>query len=967
MDTYSSIDNATAGELSTRPLRPLIIYFDKLHGKKELQTVFQKANLGLEINLAYLYDENNWVSFEVGQRIIDILDENSDDPEFVKHAGLLVASKEMLGFAYTAFKAFGSPKACYGQLFKGLSLFNRVGEFSLLKLTNASLCFSYKSLVIEPNIRFSEYRMAQFASVPTVWGLPPASIKKLQCQVTEDVPESVYELKWQALRTNRLIFLGGLMGAISASSSMFFLTWTVGVSVIFLAGLIGGLAGAIITFRQRLKDQEAILKEQTEDLLASMTEIQSRYDEVQTLNVSLEQKVEVRTTELTEANERLQELDKLKDRFLANVSHELRTPLVALSSTLQMIFDQDVNDPIIYNKLLRSSAETLEDMLENVNDLLLKTRFEKGLIDIRWSEIEITKFVQRSLKVFDSLANKEKNKLRFHDQINRPLLVYADRAKLKKILNNLLGNALKYTQNGDVDVILEKNEDYCLIIIKDTGRGIPQAELDSIFEPFFQASNNPYREVQGTGIGLSLVKDLIELHHGKIVVDSQVSKGSQFKIFIPLGKDHVDMDSLDDSLFVEESDSRINLGLKSFDDLDLRPFSEQRPYIPSLLLIEDNPKIIQVLAYVLTDKYNLHFAKDGQEGLEKTKTLRPNLIISDIMMPRKNGYELINELKQDPDLKGIPVILLTSKADRASRIQGFEYGADEYLTKPFNNQEILIRVKVLIEKKQLETEYIHLEKMIALGQLSAGVSHEINNPIAYAKSSADTIEKIFSSIEQKKISLDDGMVMMKEAITRVREGTKRVAEITEALRGFVRQGTKGFHFHDIHSGIESTLIILHTNHKVDIQIVKRYELSEKIECNISQINQVILNLVQNAAHAVQNQLNLQIIIHTYQQQENAVIVVQDNGPGISVEILGRVFDPFFTTKELGQGTGLGLHICKQIIDEHNGTLSLKNHEDGGVQCKIILPLQRKGAMKHARFTHKHVDRRVEEVHYPHRR
>ena len=967
MEMHHQVSNPTKGELSCRAIRSLIVYFSKMHGERQLQAVIDLANLGSEVNLDYLNDENNWISFEVGQRIIDILDENSGDPEFIKKAGLILASKENLGFAFSVIKSFGNPKACYGQQFKTLHLYNRVGEFNILELTNTSISFSYKSKIEEPNLRFSVYRMSQLASIPTIWGLPPAEAKKIQCQVIEDVPESVYELKWQTPLSKLPATIGSFAGASVALISLFYFNLMSSSFYILGASLVGGLIGQVIHYKKRLKDQSVVLNEQTEDLLRSMTEIQARYDEVQALNISLEKKAEARTSELTAANERLLELDKLKDRFLANISHELRTPLVALSSTLQLILEQEIVDPDIHNKLLRNSSDALEDMLENVNDLLLKTRSEKGMININWSEIEITEFVQSTLKVFDAFSRKEKNRLHFHNKLKSPLLVYADRAKLKKILNNLISNALKYTQNGSVDVTLDELDDDCLITVKDTGRGIPQAELDAIFEPFFQASNNPYREVQGTGIGLSLVKDLIELHHGRVVVHSQLSEGSEFKVFLPLGKDHVDVQHLDDSQYIEESDQRINLGLKSFDELDLTLFSTQRLYIPSLLLIEDNPQIIQVLAYVLKDYYNLHFAKDGQEGLEKTRALRPNLIISDIMMPRKNGYELINSLKQDPDLKGIPVILLTSKADRVSRIQGFEFGADEYLTKPFNNQEILIRVKGLIEKKQLETEFIHLEKMIGLGQLVAGISHEINNPIAFAKSSAETIEKIFLSVEQQKISLKQGMGMMKDAISRIKEGTTRVVEITDALRGFVRQGAKGFHAYDIHTGIDSTLKILHTNHKVDVRFIKRYELTEKIECNINQLNQVVLNLVQNAIYALENQSSAEILIHTFQQQNEAVLVVQDNGLGIPEELLGRVFDPFFTTKDLGKGTGLGLHICKQIVDEHNGILALKNHKNGGVQCKIVLPLHKKGIKEYARVTNEHIDRSVEEIHYPYRR
>ena len=660
------------------------------------------------------------------------------------------------------------------------------------------------------------------------------------------------------------------------------------------------------------------------------------------------------------------ELGKLKDRFLANVSHELRTPLVALSSTLQMLLSGKRDDPVLHRALLGSSAEALEDMLENVNDLLLKSRSEKGMVGLRWSEIEIAGLVHHALSLFEPLAQRQGVELVFDDWLDDGVTLFADRPKLKKIINNLVGNAFKYTDEGEVKVTLEQRDAWCRLIVEDTGRGIPADELETIFDPFFQASNNPLREVQGAGIGLSLVRDLVRLHHGKVSVESRVGEGSRFTVELPLGNEHVDWDQLDDSRLTEQSDRRVDLRIRTFDDLDLSPFEEQQPNRQSVLLVEDNPQIVQVLGYVLRGHYNLHFARDGEEGLERARELRPDLIVSDIMMPRRNGYELLSALREEPSLKRTPFILLTSKVDRASRIEGFEQGADEYLTKPFNNEEVVLRVKGLIERRRLEIEFAHLEKMVALGQLAAGVGHEINNPIAFAMSAVETVEKIFARVREGRMSLEEGMEMMGGALGRIREGTHRVAEITEALRGFVRQGAKGFQAYDIHPAIDATLKILGATHKGVTTFDCRYELEEKVECNINQLNQVVLNLVKNAAQALEGRADGEVTIHTARAGDDVRILVEDNGPGIPPEYLGRIFDPFFTTNAQGEGTGLGLHICRQIIDEHHGTLTAANREDGGARFTIQFPLENKGVERHGGFTHPHIDRSVEAIHYPHR-
>jgi signal transduction histidine kinase len=669
------------------------------------------------------------------------------------------------------------------------------------------------------------------------------------------------------------------------------------------------------------------------------------------------------------AHKLLQERDLQKNKFFANISHELRTPLVALSSTVQMLLDGGLREPELQRKLLLSSQDSLEDMLENVNDLLLKARSEKNLVDMQWTQLDAAEFVERALSVFETIASKRNLRLRFVNKADEPLWLYVDRAKLKKIINNLVGNAIKFTRNGDVTVTMEKTSSHCVISVQDTGQGIPEADIESIFDPFVQASNNTQRDVQGTGIGLALVKDLVELHKGKISVESQVGAGSVFRVELLLGEAHVDMNQLDASALTDEQDSRVNLKA-SMSDIDLSAFQQHQPGRANILLVEDNPQVVQVLAYVLNDQYNLHFASDGEEGLEQAHKLRPDLVISDVMMPKKTGYDLVRDIKVDPILKSTPVILLTSKVARESRLLGFSHGADEYLAKPFNNEEILVRVRGLLERRKLEIEMVHAEKLISVGQLAAGVAHEINNPISFAKNAAGTIEDVFAAVQAGTIPLQEGMEMMRDAIERVKEGTQRVADITSALRGFVRQGASGFHPCDIHQALDATLQIIHANHKNTVRFEKRYSLDASVECNINQLNQVFMNLLQNAVHAVESKNDALIIIETKRCDDNPEwvnIIVQDNGVGIPKARLERIFDPFFTTKKLGEGTGLGLHIARNIVVEHNGSISASSIEGEGTRFDIRLPLTQPSAearTEPARFTHPSIDQGLETVQYP---
>ncbi len=711
--------------------------------------------------------------------------------------------------------------------------------------------------------------------------------------------------------------------------------------------------------------------------------------------------------ELKQANTQLHSLDQAKTRFFSNITHEFRTPLVSLSATVQLIRGKELGDPALEG-LLANSQASLEDMLENVNDLLIKTRSEKGLVEMRWAEIDIVDFLEKAVAVFMPLAAKQGNRLSFKNRIpnhspsdNSPLpplnlrggvgggglMIYADRRKLKKIVNNLVGNAMKFTQNGEIEVGVEVEVEKipptppfakggtsvragsCLIRVRDTGLGIPEEDIPTLFDPFTQAGNNALREAQGTGLGLAMVKDFVEKHGGTVRVESELGKGSVFTVALPLGDAHVDRTQLDSGEIVEDdSDTSVHLGIKSFADLDLSLFASGNPDRPTLLLVEDNPQILQVLAYVLKDFYNLSFAKDGAEGVEKIKTHKPDLVISDIMMPRMNGYELIRAVRDDPDLKTTPIILLTSKADLESKLRGFREGADEYLSKPFNNQEVLTRVKSLIEKRRMEVEFIHAEKMISLGQLVAGVAHEINNPIAYAKSAAQKVSRIYDKVEKGELSLEAAKQYLTENAKEILDGIERVATITAALKGLVRQGAQGFTSNDIHHGLDSSLAIARGNQKTAIRFHKDYALGEKLVCNMNQLNQVFLNLLQNAANALEAQGSGDVWIRTYRDGEHAVVAIRDSGPGIPENVQNRIFDPFFTTKDVGQGMGLGLYISRKIVDEHGGTLSLASIPGQGAEFSIRLPLFGNGG-QHAGGSEFLAagDRGVEAVHYPYRR
>jgi len=639
---------------------------------------------------------------------------------------------------------------------------------------------------------------------------------------------------------------------------------------------------------------------------------------------------------LQEANNKLQELDKAKTRIFSNVTHEFRTPLVAVSSTLQTLLDQGLPNPE-QMRSLESGKISLEDMLDNVNDFLLKARSDQGLVDIKWSEIEIVSFLERALLPFKTGGKKTGNKIIFTNNLppsqdgeGTSLNLYADRMKLKKIINNLVGNAMKFTVNGTVEVVLDTQGEYCIIQVKDSGKGIPKEDMPTIFDPFTQASNNPLREVQGSGLGLAMVRDFVKLHKGEVSADSEVGKGSTFTVKLLLGDAHVDQSKLDTSeIFEDEEDQkRVNLKIKDFSEIDFTRFEKRDPQKQNILITEDTPNIMEALATILKDHYNLYFAKDGREGLEKVRAIKPDLVITDIMMPHMNGYEFIEAVKSDKELRVIPMVAVTSKSDTESKVKGYEVGADEYIPKPFNNREIVTRIKRILKEKATTEELLQTRKHASVGVLAGGMAHELNNPVAAIRG---YIQDILESLPK-----DSPLRKSAEGAERATGRCKRI--VADLLTFSHKSDTdKGCHLNEV---VEDTVAIAkkendhpHIDWKTDISANNIPPLS----IDAAELKQVLMTLINNAKDAMTEKGT--ISIQTKKTGEEALIEVSDTGHGIPLEIQDKIFDPFFTTKPPGKGMGLGLALAYNTIKRYGGDIAVKSQPGQGSRFIITLPVK----------------------------
>jgi signal transduction histidine kinase/DNA-binding response OmpR family regulator len=462
--------------------------------------------------------------------------------------------------------------------------------------------------------------------------------------------------------------------------------------------------------------------------------------------------------------DKLKEVDQMKSRFFANISHEFRTPLTLILGPIQKWKakaetgnspDLQVGDfktpsqkpgegfqPLTntgeLQKDLGMAERNTQRLLRLINQLLDLSRIEAGGMKLQAAQGNIVPFVKGIAQSFQSSAGRRSIELNVEAESNE-IEVYFDRDKMEKILTNLLSNAFKFTPAGGAVIVHISNPtsppdrwragqipNQVLITIADTGIGIPADQMDKVFDRFYQVDASQTREQEGTGIGLALTKELVELHHGTIHVRGEVGKGTQFTVRLPLGRSHLKADeiieapqrlepskqSLEESVPVEEHKVEGAVGSPASESEGL--FTEK----PIVLVVEDNADVRAYMKEYLIGSYQVEEAKDGAEGIEKAKEIIPDLIISDVMMPNKDGYELCKTLKLDEKTSHVPIILLTAKAGQENKIEGLETGADDYLTKPFDAKELLVRVKNLIDLRRKLRERFSVGQVLKPGEIA---------------------------------------------------------------------------------------------------------------------------------------------------------------------------------------------------------------------------------------------------------
>ncbi len=400
----------------------------------------------------------------------------------------------------------------------------------------------------------------------------------------------------------------------------------------------------------------------------------------------------------------LREIEKMKSRFFANLSHEFRTPLTLIKGPLEQLISGRIKDNLVdYYKMLLRNTEKLQNLIDQLLEL---SQLEAETIPLNKQSYDLASLLRSLTYTFMPLAEEKFISLSFNSTVEN-LSAMIDRDKLEKIINNLLSNAFKFTPSGGkifVDLNIEKDNtgEIGIVSVSDTGIGIPDEYKSKIFDRFFRVDEKVEKILGGSGIGLALVKELADLNNWNISVESKPGEGTVFTLKIPIEK----AIKLDDEKilpsFKEIDANKYEAATLLFEDENNNESEEvaEPERKPVILFVEDSPDVRSYVYDILKPDYIVLLAEGAEEGIELALKSMPDIIISDLMMPGMDGIEFCNKVKTDWQTSHIPFILLTAKVTEESKIEGLEIGADDYMTKPFNYEELIVRVKNLIEQRR---------------------------------------------------------------------------------------------------------------------------------------------------------------------------------------------------------------------------------------------------------------------------
>jgi signal transduction histidine kinase len=934
------MSKALALEFSSRYIQPLL----DIAQEKEVSLDGLLAAWHVEVR--ELRDETNWVSLRFCEALCDHLAGRLGPDVLAERVTRAALSPKAIGFLYPLARSFGSPQVVYTKAPSILRSLNKINEVQVQLPKRGEARIEYRPVApeyFERSPLICRLRQAQLAAAPTLWGLPPARVEELECQ-NRGADRCVYRVRW----VRRVGFWGTAIGA--AVGLGLGIASSGGTLVTLALVLAGASAGRVLDQRRQLTELKRFNEEQTRGLEEAARTAEQRFLEMEKAKAEVDVQVEVRTAELQETTaqlrqslERLEQISKVKDEFVANVSHELRTPLTLILGPLEdlMAGRPRAQHPDMLG-LMHRNAVRLNGM---VTDLLELARLQAGQLRLALGDMNLGELAAGLVERQRPLATRKGLALSYEGPAELNLL--ADARRLEFAISNLITNAVKFTPaGGRVTVRVRAQDDAAVVAVSDTGPGIPAELHEQVFERFKRFDNPAVPGAAGVGIGLALVRDLVQLHGGRVSLESEVGKGSTFTITLPrttptVGSSsavppEVDVPvppseevSVSRTLPLHARGGPAGAGAAAGAVADAAgSVTDAGVDAPLVLVVEDHDDMRGFLTQVLRRRYRVAAVASGPDALAYLDRLRPDAILSDVMMPGMSGYELCRRIKQVPATQHIPVVLITARHESRWTVEGFEAGADDYLVKPFNAEELEKRLEVHLRLRRLMDEAVVREKLAALGTIASGLAHEVRNP---ASAILAGLPRIKRDLEQANI-----LPGAREMLTVAIDCAERISRLVGDVLTLGQPDREGTDFIDVHEGLEVALRMLAHRAPPGVELRRRFAFKAQVRAHAASLTQVFVNLLDNALDAVGDHGTIEVA--TARDKDGAAaITFTDSGPGVSQDLAGRIFDPFFTTKPVGKGSGLGLHLSRRILSQVGGKLELVRAAGSGACFRVWLP------------------------------
>lgn len=661
--------------------------------------------------------------------------------------------------------------------------------------------------------------------------------------------------------------------------------------------------------------------------------------------------------ELQKSNKALQKMDRRKSEFIANVSHELRTSVAVIVGPAKHLLEQQSNQlPPSAKKVVEQIVRNGGRLIKLVNDLLELMVLENTTqATVNYTRIDLTAILNICTDQLAPLFGSHNKRVLNASVPSSSVWVNGNESQLERVCFNLIQNAFKFTdpEDGRIDVELSVEPGYATLKVRDNGIGIDAEHHEMIFERYRQVDGSTTRQAQGTGIGLALVKEIVEAHSGTASVESQPSVGSTFTLRFPLAEDQSGVSESkatnnDPIRRGAESDYLLNFDVRDTSESVSKAYRSEGK--PLLVLVEDEHDIASMMLDALQADYDLMWLKDGSSAVSQIAHLRPYAVLLDHMLPGKDGLDVAREMKKNPETSSTPILLVTANARDTLKQDALDLGIDELIAKPFSWVELRARVKNLVRRADLErvlsernfelqtamddlsrseAQLIQSEKWRSLSHFSGALIHEIGNPLNVALSAMRVAVK-HKDPDIRAEALEDAQI-----------GLERIRDLVGYLKDFLTPENTPVLEPVALNQVVDRAEALHMARLTNVTIEHEGLSDAYITGNKNALIQTISNLLGNSLDVFERtgsqnpHISITATLEAGSEGSFYHIEISDNGPGIPESVVPTLFGPFRPGPE-SSGLGIGLSICKKMVEQMGGQIRL-SESDTGSTFEITLP------------------------------